>query len=164
MGSRSMANPNLGGGVGYMGTATGFEAIGPNAADAMRRSGRGPRVMNAKQFMRDPIYGSQAMRGSGSAKPSIRALVKRHNELYIDEGASITLKLDAPLRIGVNTTGTAGEALPELNTGRGSDGEEPSRRFSRSRTPDASSPTSQGGADADIAGGEAGGRGGRPTP
>src|SRR4029434_8693966 len=102
MGSRSMANPNLGGGVGYMGTATGFEAIGPNAADAMRRSGRGPRVMNAKQFMRDPIYGSQAMRGSGSANPSIRALVKRHNELYIDEGASITLKLDAPLSIGVN--------------------------------------------------------------
>src|SRR5262249_53147865 len=60
MGSRVMANPTLGGGIGYMGTAAGFEAVGPNAADAMRRSGRGPQVMNAQQFMRDPIYGTQA--------------------------------------------------------------------------------------------------------
>jgi len=157
MGSRVMANPALGGGIGYMGTAAGFEAVGPNAADAMRRSGRGPQVMNAQQFMRDPIYGTQAamrnaMRGGA---PSIRALVKRHNELYIDEGASVTLKLDAPLKIGVNPTGTAGEAMPALDTGRGSgEGADSGQRFSRTRTPDTPAPAASGG---DIGGGGAAG-------
>lgn len=143
MGNRVMANPTLGGGVGYMGTAASFEAVSPNLQQNLRRGGRGPQVVDPSKFMKDPIYGAAAAARSAmnraGAKPLIRALVMRDRELYIDEGSSISVKLDAPLKIGINPTGTAGEALPELDTGSSGglpEGESSGRRFARTRAPE----------------------------
>ena len=137
MGRKVMANPGLGGGVGYMGTAAGFEAVAPGMADRYRgRGGRGPTVVSPQQLMRDPLYGAMAginpMMRTGMGQPTIRALVKRECDLYIDAGSPLSVKLDAPFKIGMAQTGTAGEALGDLDIGAGSG--ESGRRFSRTKS------------------------------
>ncbi len=139
MGRRSMNNPNLGGGVAYMGSAAGFEAVAPGMSDKYRgRGGRGPQVVTKQQMMRDAIYGM----GSGNpmermAKPTIRSLVKRDHDLYIDSGSPITIRMDAPFKIGVNPVNPG-----EVVGGQESDSPEPfpgdsssGRRFSPTRNP-----------------------------
>src|SRR5438874_3230562 len=56
MGKRVMRNDSMGGGVGYMGSTAGFEAVGPGMKDAWRRNMRGPSVVSREQMKRDPIY------------------------------------------------------------------------------------------------------------
>lgn len=135
MGRRTMNNPNLGSGVGYMGSAASFEAVAPGMSDRNRgRGGRGPQVVTKQQMMRDAIYG---MGNTGNsmdrmAKPTIRSLVKREHDLYIDSGSPITIRLDAPFKIGVNPVnpGDIGGA-PGFGGSESSSSDGGGRRFSR---------------------------------
>lgn len=116
MGRKTMANPNLGGGYGYMGSTAGFEAVAPGMQDKMRRQGRGPMVMGRDQMMRDPIYGMD--RGNAMARmgtPTIRSLVLRGTDVFIDAGSPLNVKLNAPFKIAFNPPGAAGAPMDSLD-------------------------------------------------
>ncbi len=93
-GGRKVENPNLGEGIGYVGTDTSFEAVRPRA----RYLGAGQQVLSKQEFLRDPIYGQSSTWITGS--PDIRSLVERNRELYIDKGSPLSIKLEAPFKIG----------------------------------------------------------------
>jgi hypothetical protein len=114
LGRRTMNNPNLGAGVGYMGTSASFEAVAPGMSDRNRgRGGRGPQVVTKQQMMRDAIYGTGNSNSMDRmASPTIRSLVKREHDLYIDSGSPITIRLDAPFKIGINPLNPGSLELP----------------------------------------------------
>ncbi len=117
------ANKNLGGGIGYVGSQASFEAVAPGM-DAKRRGsggGQGPKVLTRSEIMRDPIYGidpNDNNNGSGQA-PKIRSLVKKGRDIYIASGSPVSIKLDAPFKIGISQAAGAAAALTpqvDLNT------------------------------------------------
>lgn len=164
MGRRSMNNPSLGGGVGYMGSSTSFEAVAPGMSDRSRgRGGRGPQVVTKQQMMRDAIYGmgntNNAM--DRMASPTIRSLQKREHELCIDSGSPITIRLDAPFKIGISNV-SPGEVTGGIDTAPaapfpGDGGSDGGRRFSRTNAP------AQGPAPSAFPGDTASGGGPPPT-
>ena len=97
-------NPDLGAGIGYVGSQNNFNAIKPGANSIYsmgRRPGSGPALTHKKDLINDPIYGidSPNPMSNSSQKSQIRSLVKKNNELYIYEGSPLTVKLDTPLKI-----------------------------------------------------------------
>ncbi|MBX9770940.1 MAG: hypothetical protein K2X29_06195 [Candidatus Obscuribacterales bacterium] len=87
------------GGVGYVGDASNFEAVklGKNS----RRGNYGQGVASRDEVLRDPIYGidKSTNRQSGS---HIRSLVRRGYDLFIDSGAPLVIKLNAPFKVSLN--------------------------------------------------------------
>ncbi len=117
------ANKNLGGGIGYVGSQASFEAVAPGM-DTKRRGGdggQGPKVLTRSEIMRDPIYGidqNDNNNGGGQA-PKIRSLVKKGRDIYIASGSPVSIKLDAPFKIGISQAAGAAAALTpqvDLNT------------------------------------------------
>lgn len=106
---RQMANTNIGGSVGYVGTQAGFDAVAPGVAERNRMlmsGGRGPQVMTKQQLMRDAIYGidMRQQRGMQRGHDKIRSLVKRGQDLYIVSGSPVTIRIDAPFKIGLSVS------------------------------------------------------------
>jgi len=114
-GTTKVENPNLGGGVGYVGTATSFEAVRPRPLAGY--PGLGPQVLSKQEFLRDPIYGQNVNSNWSLGSPSIRSLVERNRELYIDKGSPLSVKLEAPFKIGFTP---ASLKLPAEPTSRSS--------------------------------------------
>lgn len=158
MGRKTVANPSIGGSVGYMGTAAGFEAVAPGMSDRYRgQPGRAPHVMTKQQMLKDAIYGTGNVNPmERMAKPLVRSLVKRDHDLFIDSGSPITIRLDAPFKIGINPIDPgAAVGAPEYEPAPAFPGEEggstAGRRFgSGSQPPAAGGPSAFPG---DTAGG-----------
>ena len=96
-------NQQIGPGIGYVGSQASFEAVSP-LMQSMSRGGRGrpPEVVTKQKLLSDPIYGiDQADRNNGNEKQAIRALVKHGRELVMHSGSSVTIRLDAPFKIGL---------------------------------------------------------------
>ncbi len=93
----------LGSSVGYVGTAEAFEAVAPgsNRYGKQPQSGRGPDYVKKREFMAHEIYGTGGERGNDGEDRRIRSLVLRKNDLWIDAGSPLTIKLQAPLRLAV---------------------------------------------------------------
>ena len=104
-GSSRKSNPDLGTGVAYIGSTSNFNAVYPSA----RQQGgnrKGPQLVTRKQMMDDPLYGDPDRKSSqGGQAPTIRSLVKDHYEIYIHEGAPMSIRLDAPLKIAIAPIG-----------------------------------------------------------
>jgi len=122
------------GGVGWMGSAAGFEAVAPGMQNRTF-PGMPPRVVRREEMLNDALYGKDFSAAPMQGTPLIRSLVKRNNELCIDSGSPITVRLDAPFKIGFNP---AGQGVPMTGLQEDTDyisGDESkgSRRFSRGR-------------------------------
>ena len=95
----------LGSSVGYVGTAESFEAVAPGSSRYGKQYGqsRSPEkdYVHKRQFLSDEIYGMGDERGQGGDR-RIRSLVLRKNDLYIDSGSPLTVRLSAPLRLAVS--------------------------------------------------------------
>ncbi len=89
-----MNNPSM----GYVGSQTSFDAVDPNIS---QRPGSPPKVMDKQTFMRDPINGIPRFQGGAVGTPVIRSIVRKGNEIYIYSGSPLTLRVDAPLKMGI---------------------------------------------------------------
>lgn len=89
-------------GMGYVGSAASFEAVHPNQ-NQHGGGNRGPKVVGRKEFLRDPILGSgQGMnKGQMHGDPVIRSIRKQGREIYIYAGSPLTIRLNAPLKMGI---------------------------------------------------------------
>ena len=99
--------------------------------------------MTKQQVLRDAIYGmGDNNRNERWRNATVRSLVKRNHDLYIDSGSPVTIRLDAPFKIGVNPVnpgelkGNPAQEPVEQFPGEGSNG----RRFSTESTPPSSRP------------------------
>ena len=95
----STANPNLGGGVAYVGSEASFDATAPTNA---HRGGPGG-VMSRSDMTRNTMYGrdtNQRQQGSGR----IRSLTVKGHELTLANGSPVTVRLDAPLKVAVSSS------------------------------------------------------------
>ncbi|MFN8552654.1 MAG: hypothetical protein U0103_14380 [Candidatus Obscuribacterales bacterium] len=144
-----MANKNLGGGIGYVGTQASFEAVAPGT-EARRRGGgsNGLQMMTKSELMRDPIYGIDQADQQQQGGAKIRSLVKRGRELYIDGGSPVSIKLDAPFKIGISqAAGAAAAMTPQVDLN-------PDGTFGRRFLKQAPAPPQPQGLDPTIAPGE----------
>lgn len=85
--------------VAYVGSEAGFNAVNPAL------QGRGTRDRNGRlavikkdDFLRDEILGNSQQRNQTFNGP-VRALVKKGRDLYIYSGSSLSIRLDAPLKL-----------------------------------------------------------------
>ncbi len=102
-GGMEAANTHLGHGVAYVGTQAGFEAVAPGAASRLRsRPGQPPKLVTPNDIMRDAIYGSgQAGTASNTGHQHIRSLVKKNFNLWILAGSPLSIRIDAPFKMGI---------------------------------------------------------------
>jgi hypothetical protein len=137
-GASRKTSPNLGSGVAYIGSQTNFNAVYPNAS---RQPGgnrnKGPQLVTKKQMMEDPLLGDPDKSSQNGPTATIRSLVKDHFELYIHEGAPMSVRLDAPLKMAIAPLGgMTPSAFSESEPGA------PARpTFSRPRSSIAAPPT-----------------------
>ncbi len=90
-------SPNM----GYVGTDSQFNAVNPNF-DKRKSYMSGPKVTGRRGFFRDPILGNDEAYGRRpSGTPLFRSMRKKGRDVYIYEGSPMTVKLDAPLRLGI---------------------------------------------------------------
>lgn len=116
-------NPNLGGGVGYVGSQAAFTAVQPGMADRNRQNGyrQPPRVMTRSDLQRDPIYGGDNNDKNYDPKAQIRSLMRHGNDLVILSGSPVSVRVDAPFKIGMSSAPGA-EASFEAATERAQTG------------------------------------------
>jgi len=133
-------------GVGYIGTQAGFDAVNPSLQPKSTRNGRGRlEVLKRSEVLSDPVLGD-AGGSNNNSTGQVRALIRKGRDLMILRGSSITIKLDAPLKIafGASTAQTSMESpSPDEPTNHSG------KHFSKTR-PQASD---DGQADADDGGG-----------
>ncbi len=129
--------PNTGtGGTAYMGSAASFEAVAPGAQFKAMNPGRPPQVMTREQMMKDPIWGMDkyGVQSRMMGKPVIHSLVQHGQDLVIEGGSPLTIKLDAPFRIGFNPAGSQGATMSRMDQEQDSLEPTMGKRFSHSRT------------------------------
>lgn len=103
-GGRSNRN-SIGAGIAYMGSASSFEAVAPGMNKLGRNNNRrGPEITSKREAMRHEIYGmdQNAMREDDA---TIRSLVVRKHDYWIDAGSPLTVRLGAPLKLAVTKPG-----------------------------------------------------------
>jgi hypothetical protein len=103
-GKYSKANKELNNqGMGYVGSQASFDAVHPGFDTRAGQGNRGPKVVNKREFFRDPIMGNDGGRGQGSqyGTPVIRSIRRQGNEIYIYSGSPLTVRLDAPLKLSI---------------------------------------------------------------
>lgn len=101
-GGAGRVTQNLGRGVAYVGSQASFEAVAPGMAQRMRgnRSGQPPKVVTKNEMLRDAIYGVD--RDAQERNPAnVRSLVKRSHNLFILGGSPLSIRVNAPLKIGI---------------------------------------------------------------
>jgi hypothetical protein len=106
-GASRKVNPNLGGGVAYIGSQTNFNTVYPNShPQGGGRNNKGPQLVTKKQMMDDPLLGDpdKSSNQQGQA-PTIRSIVKDHYDLFIHEGSPMSVRLDAPLKMAIAPIG-----------------------------------------------------------
>jgi hypothetical protein len=84
--------PQLGGGVAYIGSQSGFNMVYPRAG------GRGGPLVSKQAMMTNPLYGDAEKGGSGG---QIRSLMTHNSDLIIHAGSPMSVRLDAPLRMSL---------------------------------------------------------------
>ena len=87
--------------VAYVGTQAGFDSVNPANSSTNKRTRNG--VMSRSDILRDPILGDTQASGGGNSGV-VRSLIRKGRELYIMSGSSITIKLDAPLKIALEAS------------------------------------------------------------
>ncbi|MBX9692361.1 MAG: hypothetical protein K2Z81_08260 [Cyanobacteria bacterium] len=93
-----ISNPNM----GYVGTDASFNAVNP-AFDKKKSYRGGPKVVGRRGFFRDPVLGNEEAYGRRqSGTPLFRSMVKKGRDVYFYEGSPMTVRLDAPLRLGIS--------------------------------------------------------------
>ncbi len=106
------ANTHLGRGVAYVGTQDGFEAVSPGASQRFRaRPGQAPKLVTPQEIMRDPIYGTGQAGASTQGMSHIRSLVKRNANLWILAGSPLSIRIDAPFKMGIAPAAGGASAL-----------------------------------------------------
>jgi len=143
MGRRTTMNKNLGPGIAYVGSQSSFEAVAPGA-NARNIPGQGPRVMKKRELLTDAIYGVDKQMDSRADQMRVRSLVKRNQNLYIMDGSPITMRFDAPFKMGISAAQGSETMLEETYD---NEGERPAggRRFEPT-----SQPTARKEKDADV--------------
>lgn len=110
--SMERANNQLGRGVAYVGSATSFEAVAPGVAQRMRtRPGQAPKVVTPQDIMRDPIYGNAQSKETHQGMSHIRSLVKKNSNLYIVQGSPLSIRVDAPFKMGIAAAAAGASTL-----------------------------------------------------
>ncbi len=92
--------PDLGTGVGFVGTENNFEAVAPRSQASRGR----PKVLTRRELMSDPIYGKNSGDGYGNGRYDIRSLVKKDRNLFIYKGSPVSVRLKAALKIGMGAS------------------------------------------------------------
>lgn len=112
-GRRVVSSARTAGGVAYVGNDASFQAVAPGVEDRARGHGGGPKVQRRGDFARDPLYGfdeidrsRERVRGA-----QIRSLVRKKNDLFIYQGSPVSVRLDAPFKIAIAPTPTAGASF-----------------------------------------------------
>lgn len=102
-GGRGSIQTQLGSGVGYIGSSEAFENIAPGAKRYGQQytPGRGPDYVKKREFLAHEIYGTGGddFKNVNPDDRRIRSLVLRKQDLWIDQGSPLTVKLQAPLRL-----------------------------------------------------------------
>jgi hypothetical protein len=123
--------------VAYVGSEAGFNAVNPALQNRYSRDRNGKiAVLKRDQILKDAILGEDSSHSKSAGGGSIRALIKRNRDLYILDGSSLCVKLDAPLKISY--AASAAQASIEASHMRefqeGSNSSSSSgRRFSKNR-------------------------------
>lgn len=92
-----LTNPSM----GYVGSQSSFDAVHPGF-DTRPGSSHGPKVTGRREFMRDPILGNEGRNKAVQyGTPVIRSIQKKGNEICILSGSPLTVRLDAPLKMGI---------------------------------------------------------------
>jgi hypothetical protein len=94
-------NPNLGKGVGYVGSAAGFNAVTPTSQYAIVGRSIKPQLVSRDQMLHDPLYGVGPTQPQGgyNSHPVYRSLEQHGNNLVIERDSPLSVKLDAALKI-----------------------------------------------------------------
>lgn len=101
-GGMERPNTHLGHGVAYVGTQASFEAVAPGAAQRFRaKPGQPPKLVTPQEIMRDAIYGTGQAGTAASGLSHIRSLVKRNSNLWILAGSPLSIRIDAPFKMGI---------------------------------------------------------------
>jgi len=88
--------------MGYVGSQTSFDAVHPGFDTRAGGGNRGPKVVGRREFMRDPIMGTEGRnKVTQYGSPVIRAIRRVGNEIYIYSGSPLTVRLDAPLKMSI---------------------------------------------------------------
>ncbi|MBS2007781.1 MAG: hypothetical protein JST01_12115 [Cyanobacteria bacterium SZAS TMP-1] len=96
-------------GVAYIGSQAGFDAVNPAMQPRSARNSQGKlQVLKRQEILSDPVLGESGGQNS-NAGGVVRALVRKGRDLMILRGSSITVRLDAPLKIafGASTAKTS---------------------------------------------------------
>ena len=101
---------HLGSSVGYVGTQQGFQAAQPGRNGNGYRSNNASPVVTKNELLSDPIMGRDSDM-DGEAKMAIRSLVKKKRDLYIYAGSPLTVRLEAPFRMGIGSSSAQESAL-----------------------------------------------------
>ncbi|MBA3995453.1 MAG: hypothetical protein C0469_18195 [Cyanobacteria bacterium DS2.3.42] len=109
---RERPNTHLGHGVAYVGTPTSFEAVAPGAAQRFRtRPGQPPKLVTPQDIMRDAIYGTGQAGNTTSGTAHIRSLVKKNSNLWIVQGSPLSIRIDAPFKMGIAPAASSASVL-----------------------------------------------------
>lgn len=124
--------------IGYVGGSTNFEAVDPSRGKGRNGTSaydRRPGVVTRRDLFKDPILGAgeDGFRRD-DREYTIRSLVLSKRDYYIYSGSPLTIKLQAPFKIGVSNPGMgaavgstiepADEELPKPTKFRGTTGGE----------------------------------------
>lgn len=100
-------NPVRGSGVAYFGSPTGFQSVAPGTAHYNARTGIS-KVVTKNEMLNDPIMGRE---GGMNERTSMRSLVKKNRNLFIYSGSPLTIRLEAPFKIGIGSSSGEESAL-----------------------------------------------------
>jgi hypothetical protein len=100
-------NPVRGSGVAYVGSPTGFQSVAPGTAHFNTRTGVS-QVVTKNEMLHDPIMGRQ---GDMNERTAIRSLVKKDRNLFIYKGSPLTIRLEAPFKVGIGSSAGEESAL-----------------------------------------------------
>lgn len=104
---------DLGTSVAYMGSAAGFEAVGNAATNRYKqRPGQAPQIMSKAEALRHEIFGYGGSGQYQDDQTPIRSLVLNKRDYWIMSGSSLTVRLSAPLKIGITPQGMGQSVSP----------------------------------------------------
>jgi hypothetical protein len=112
-GGKGGRNPDLGGGVAFAGSTNNFNTVAPGRYSAnpygRRRGPTGPHLVGKSEMLSDPILGNDG--GSQIGYYGMRSLVKKKRNLFFYKGTPLTVRLDAPMKMGIGVARNSGVNL-----------------------------------------------------
>ena len=94
-------SPELGTGVAYVGTQASFNQLYPRGGGPGTRQTGG--LVGKDAMLKNALYGDpdKDKNNNNGQQNQIRSLLKKGNEVYIENGSPMSIRLDAPLRISL---------------------------------------------------------------